>query len=290
MMIDLQCHTVASDGESTSEEIIDLALEKGLFAIAITDHDTLEGVFSALNHAKGKNIEVVSGIELSCDDSLFHYDKIDVLGLLVDPTNNELLEITAHINSQRIESKKSTIKKLNELGYDITFEKVKQIATGTMGRPHIAKCLLKRYPDKFSSVADVFDKLIGTGKPAFVETHDRVSFSKAISAIKAAGGVSILAHPGVYPREDSVKIIEEFIRCGGDGIETYYPYHIVCPQLGIDAKGNEQMIAFYQAIAKKHRLLESGGNDHHGNYRFTMGEVSIPDVVLDNLKQRKPLS
>jgi len=195
-----------------------------------------------------------------------------------------------HINERREGNKKLIIEKIKNLGYEIEYEDVKKTVKGTFGRPHIAKYLLKKYPNKFTSVADVFDKLIGRGKPAYLDTKGRVSIKDGIKTIKEAGGVAILAHPGVYLKEDSVKLIDYFIDDGGNGIETYYPYHIICPELKLDEKGNEELIKFYKNITKSKRILESGGNDHHGNYRFTLGKVEIPEKVLENLKNRTPRS
>jgi len=289
-MIDLQNHTIASDGELTAEGLVDLAVKKGLSAIAITDHDSVASVKKAVEYARGRDIEIVPGVELSCDDPILGYDKIDVLGLFIDIDNEELNSILRHINKRREENKKKMIEKLKSFGYEIEYEDVKKTVSGTFGRPHIAKYLLKRYPGQFSSVSDVFDKLIGTGKKAFLETHDRVSMKDGLKIIKGSGGLSILAHPGIYPREDSVKLIEYFAGIGGDGIETYYPYHIICPELKIDENGNKKMIEFYKKIAKAKKMLESGGNDHHGSYRPTLGEVKVPDSVLENLRKRIPLS
>lgn len=289
-MIDLQNHTVASDGELTAEQLVDLAIEKKLSAIAITDHDSIGSVKRAIEYSKGKNIEIVPGVELSCDDPLFNYDKIDVLGLLINPDNKKLNNLLEHIKNKREENKKLIIEKLKGLGYEIEYDDVKKTVKGTFGRPHIAKYLLKKYPDEFASVSDVFDKLIGHGKKAYLDTKGRVSIKDGIKTIKEAGGVAILAHPGVYPRKDSIELIDYFIKNNGDGIETYYPYHIICPELELDKKGNEKIIEFYRNIARTKKLLESGGNDHHGNYRFTLGEVKIPESVIENLKNKVPVS
>ena len=284
--IDLHCHTIASDGELSPEELVNLAIERGLTAIAITDHDSLGSLKKAIDYSKDKNIEVVSGVEISCADSLYNLDKIDVLGLLVDYNNRNLISIIEHINKKRDENKKQIIKKLNNLGFKIDFDEVKKTAKGTFGRPHIAKFLLKRYPEKFASIRDVFDKYIGAGKEAFIKPEEFVPISDAIHIIKKSGGLAILAHPGIYPRKNSVKMINFFIENGGDGIETYYPYHTICPELNLDEKGNIKMINFYKSIAKSENILESGGGDFHGNYRPTLGILDISDSVLENLKKR----
>lgn len=288
--VDLQNHTVSSDGEITPEELVDLAIKQKLSAIAITDHDSLASVKRAIEYSKDKNIEVISGIELSCDDPLFNYDKIDVLGLFVDFNNKKLIDLIEHINNRREENKKQIIENLKSLGCEIEYEDVKKTVKGTFGRPHIAKYLVKKYPNKFSSVRDVFDKLIGRGKKAFVETDHRVSIKDANEIIKESGGISILAHPGIYLREDSIKIIDYFIKNGGDGIETYYPYHIICPELNLDEKGNNELINFYKNIARSKNILESGGSDYHGAYRPTFGKLNIPYSVLENLRKRVTLS
>ena len=238
-MIDLQSHTAASDGELSPKQLIDLVALKKLTAIAITDHDSVGSLKAAEKYANKKSIEFVSGIELSCDDPLFNYDKIDVLGLFIDYKNNKLLKLIKHINFKREENKKLIINKIRGFGYDITYGAVRKTVGGTFGRPHIAKFLIKKYPKQFSTVREVFDKLIGTGKKAFVKTEDRVSIPEAIKTIKKAKGIAILAHPGIYSRKHSLKLIDYFIKNGGDGIETYYPYHIVCPELKIDEKGND---------------------------------------------------
>jgi len=289
-MIDLQNHTIASDGEPTPEQLVDIAIEKKLSAIAITDHDSIASLKPAIKYSKDKNIEIIPGIELSCDDPLFNYDKIDVLGLFVDYNNNELNDLIEHIKNRREENKKLIIEKLKGFGYEIEYGDVKKTVKGTFGRPHIAKYLLKKYPNKFTSVRDVFDKLIGRGKKAYLDTKGRVSIKDGVKIIKEANGRAILAHPGVYSKEDSVKLIDYFIDNDGDGIETYYPYHIIYPELELDKKGNEKLIEFYRSIARTKKILESGGNDHHGGDRFTLGKVEIPDKVLENLKNKIPVS
>ena len=288
-MIDLQNHTTASDGELSPQQLVDLAIENNLNAIAITDHDSVASLKAALDYSIDKDIEIIPGIELSSDDPLFNYDKIDILGLFIDYENKDLLRAIKHINDRREQNKKQVIDKLKELGYDIDYDEVKKTVGGTFGRPHIAKFLIKKYPDKFSTVNDVFDNLLGRGKPAFFETKNRISIKDTIKVIGNAGGLSIFAHPGIYPREDSVKLIDYFVENGGDGIETYYPYHVISPRTMTSSpsiEGNQEMIDFYKNIVKNKEILESGGNDFHGPYRSSIGEIEIPDEILDKLKSK----
>ncbi len=132
--------------------------------------------------------------------------------------------------------------------------------------------MVKKYPDEFKTVKDVFDQLIGRGKKAFVKVGAKVSFEDAIRIIRKAGGISILAHPGIFSKEESIKLIDYFVSRGGNGIETYYPY----------GKNND-LVAFYQGIAREKKILESGGGDHHDEEKFALGKAKVPDEVLEKL-------
>ncbi|HLC19838.1 MAG TPA: PHP domain-containing protein [Candidatus Nanoarchaeia archaeon] len=282
-MIDLQSHTYMSDGEQSPEELVDDAIKRGLKAIAITDHDVVDGVQRALNHAHGK-IEVVSGIEIRCYEPEKGFKEIDVLGLLVNHKNSELIALTEKGKKERISQKRKMIEKLQKMSFAITFDEVAATVKGAFGRPHIAKFLLKKYPEKFKSVQDVFDACIGYGKQAYVPRDENLPMKEAVRVIHAAGGISILAHPRIYDTEDSLRLIQLFKEADGDGIETYYPYHLVFPQLNLDEKGNMELIKFYQGIAQKNKLLESGGCDHHGAKRNTLAALKIPMEILDKMK------
>lgn len=277
-------HTNASDGEFSPEKVVDKALRKGLRAIAITDHDTVDGIKRAEDHAK--NIEIVPGIEISCDEEKRGYKEVHMLGLLIDHKNKDLIKFCEDVKIIRINQKKEMIEKLQNLGYEINFEEVKNIVGSSFGRPHIAKILMEKYPEEFFSIPDVFDKYLGVGKPAFVERKNKVDLKGGIDIVKKAKGIPILAHPGVYA-SDADEIIHIFKELGGEGIETYYPYHIVCPQLNIDEKENMKLIKNFQDLAKSLNLIESGGNDFHGSDRNTMAAVDVPDSVLDKLKAWK---
>jgi len=285
-MIDLHIHTNKSDGVLSPEEVVDIAIEKGIKAIAITDHDVVDGVSEAIEHAKGKSIDIIPGIEIGCDESDNGFKEIHVIGLFVDYKNKDLIRFTEEIKNQRRNQKREMINKLNKLGYAISFDEVAKSVKGAFGRPHISKMLIKKYPDQFSSIQEVFGKLVGVGKPAYVDRKKIGGMKTAIEIIKKAGGLSFLAHPGVYKKEDSLGLINVFKAVGGEGIETYYPYHIICPVLGISKKENSELIHFYQDVVRKMELLESGGSDFHGGDRNTLGEIKIPDEILLRLKDK----
>src|SRR3989344_2427924 len=284
-MIDLQSHTTMSDGEQSPEELVGEAVKRGLKAIAITDHDVVDGIERALHYAQNRPIEIVPGIEIRCYEPEKGFKEIDVLGLLIDYKHPSMITLTEKGKHERISQKRKMIEKLQKMGYAITFDEVAKTVGSAFGRPHVAKYLVKKYPDTFSSVQDVFDKCIGFGKPAYVPRDENLPMKTAIQVIHESGGIAILAHPRAYDKEESLYLIKLFKEAGGDGIETYYPYHLVFPQLKLDESGNAELIQFYKSIAKKHNLLESGGCDHHGAKRDTLGALNIPMSILDQLKE-----
>ncbi len=284
-MIDLHMHTNASDGKLSPQELIDLSLEKGLNAIAVTDHDSISGIAPAIKYAKGKSLEVVPGIEINCNESKIGYEEVEVVGLFVEHESRALVKFVEGTKQDRLEQKKKIVKKLQGLGFDIRFEELEQYAKGSLGRPHIARLLMEKHPEKVSSIRDAFEKYLGAGKAAYVDRESKPGIKEAISVIRKANGLTFLAHPGIFNKKDSVKLIEFVQQQGGQGIETYYPYHIICPKLKIGEKENSEITRFYQKIAKKEGLLESGGSDFHGGDRETINTVKIPDAVLDKLKK-----
>ena len=286
-MIDLHTHTHFSDGMLSPEELIDLAIEKGLNAIAITDHDIIDSIHPAIEYVKAKNLDIrfVPGIEISCDYSEKGFKEVHVLGLFIDHNNPELIKFSETIKELRKAQKMKIIKKLQESGFDITYEEVEKSVKGSFGRPHIARALVKKYPEKFSSSKDVFDEYIGANKPAYVDRQTRFGIRQAIELIKKAGGIPILAHPAVYKKEDSIELIKIFKSLGGIGIETYYPYNIIFPDLKINSRENTELIGFYRKTAEDFGMLESGGSDFHGESRNTLGILEIPDNILERLEQ-----
>ncbi len=283
-MIDLHMHSDASDGNLSASELVDLAMKNAIEAIAITDHDSVGSVAQAIKYASDKDIEVVPGIEINCDASEVGFKEVETVGLFIDYEHRAMTEFVKEAKEERLEQKKKIVKKLQELGFDIEFEELKPLTKGSLGRPHIAQLLIRKAPGKFSSIRDVFDKYLGAGMPAYVEREKKYTLKQAISLIKKCGGLAFLAHPGTYGK-DPAKLIDFFQSQGGHGIETYYPYHLLCPELKIGEKENLQIIKSFREIAKNRNLLESGGSDFHGGDRETINSVKIPYEVLAKLKQ-----
>lgn len=280
-IIDLQCHTTASDGKLSPKELVELAIAKGLFAIAITDHDTVDGIEEAVIASKNKPLEVISGVEISCDDDGF----IDthILGLFINLKDRALNLLLDNAKLYRDSQKKEIILKFKKLGFKISYNEVKSLAKGEVGRPHIAQVIFKNNRDKVKSVEDVFDKYLAVGKMAYAERKNKISVNRAIDAIHSAGGLAFVAHPGVYKNFNPEKFIKYFIGCGGDGIETFYDYSQ--SRFKITKKENGKLIKKFSLMAQKLNALQTGGSDFHGKQGQELGKLKVPYVVLENLKK-----
>jgi len=287
-MIDLHAHTTASDGALSFEQLIAEAKRAGLKAIAVTDHDNVQ---SAVKISGREPLEVIPGIELSVFDAGLGYEDIHVIGLFIDPKNETLNSKLETLG--REEQKKATIKRLQELGYAITFEEVKAKSQGVVGRPHIAMVLMERYPAEFRTTSDVFVRLLGRGKPAYIGREAGFGLGEAIGLIRGAGGLSFLCHPFIYPY-DPEKLASDFKALGGDGIEVHYDYVANRPDVKITYAENGKLVAKAKALAERNGLLASGGSDFHGPGKRghqQLGGFIVSDEVLGRIKTalHKPL-
>jgi predicted metal-dependent phosphoesterase TrpH len=282
-MIDLHIHTTASDGTLPLENLVKAAEKVGLSAIAITDHDTLQSA-SKIKDLKTE-IDVIPGIEFSVYDNKLDYIDLHVLGLFIDPQNPKLLSKLKTLEIERENQKREIVEKLNELSYDITYEDARKFATGSLGRPHIARALMEKYPEEFHSIGECFDKLLEQGKPAFKSRNAFFCLDECIDIIHGAGGIAILAHPGFY-KYDQTKILDDFKKLGGDGIETIYDYVSNSVFRGFDEEDNPKLRVQFQQAAKDFGFLESGGSDFHGpNKGSKLGVLDVPDDFLISMKQ-----
>ena len=252
MKADLHIHSIYSDGDYTPAQIVDMAKEKNLELIALTDHDTVDGVKSMVELSKNKGLECFTGIELSA----FSCREIHILGYNVDIYDVEFNKKLESIKKQRKERLKETINKLNFLGINITIEEVYLNADekASVGRLHIAKTLIQKNVVK--SVADAFDRLLGFGKTAYVPTF-RLKTEEAIKIIKKAGGKAILAHPFFIDVsiQNLLPLITQLISYGIDGIEAVYYAH--------NKFENDYLIN----LARKLNIIATCGSDFHGDIR-----------------------
>ena len=266
-LADLHIHTHYSDSTLSPQEVVREAVACGLGCIAITDHDTTEGIKPTQVAAENFDLEVVPAIELSSE---IHGKDIHLLGYFIDCSSEILikeLEIIQHDRGERI---KNMIHKLKEYGVDnIDYEDVKPFNhSGSIGRPHLAMVLKEK--GWVSSVAQAFEKYIGEGCPAYVSKF-KLSPSEAISLIRKSGGIAVLAHPMVTNRDE---LIPSFVAAGLQGIEVYY------------SNCSAVTTSYYEGIAKKHNLLMTGGSDAHGKAKVNtfIGKTSIPYELVDKLK------
>jgi 3',5'-nucleoside bisphosphate phosphatase len=281
--IDLHTHTNASDGTLTPTELVNDAFEHGIKVIAITDHETIDGIDEARIAAKEKNIEIIPGIEISCDEE--NFKDIHIIGLFIDDKNPNIIEFCNKVKEERIQQKKQMIEVLIQHGLDITFEEVAKLVKYSFGRPHIAHVLVKKYPERFPNIQSVFDTYLGRDKLAYIPRKNKTAIRNAVDLINKAKGIAILAHPGRESSHDKEKIIQFFKSNGGEGLETNYCYEWAN---GISKSISDEMNNSFIKMAKELKLINSGGSDFHGSNRryVELGASGIDVQTLDVIRQK----
>lgn len=249
-MIDLHVHTSFSDGTFTPAEVMSLANERGITTLAITDHDTTKGWTDAQAEADAAGIELVTGIEFSAS---YQGSSVHVLSYWPDPENNELVAELQRLHDDRFLRGEKMVAKLQDLGYPITFERVREIAEGdNIVRPHVAQALVEA--GVVPTLKDAFtEELIADGGKADVQKH-ALHPMEALALIKQAGGICVLAHPGMWGSQGELpdELIEEMAAGGMTGLEVDHPDH------------DEEQRARYRAMAERLDLIPTGSSDCHG--------------------------
>lgn len=247
MKADLHLHTTASDGTLTPQELVARAAQEGFDLIAVSDHDSVEGVAAAREAGSALGVRVLTAVELSCGASR----EIHVLGYGFDPENGELLDFCRARRENRVERTRKMCKQLADIGKPISFDRVMALARGVVGRPHVARALLEA--GYVTSVKDAFDRFLVPGKPGYVPKED-VKVADAVRLIHQAGGVSVLAHPMELKMGEMAleALIREWRAQGLAGIEVYHP----------SAANNHA--AYLDRLARREGLLVTGGSDYHG--------------------------
>lgn len=278
-VIDLHTHSVYSDGTDTPAGLVAMAAERGLRALALTDHDSVGGVSELLAAAAPTSVEAVPGIELSaeCERGTMH-----ILGYFIDHSCQTLLEKIEKVRSGRDRRNVEILKKINRLGYRLLWEDIeKQVGLDVVGRPHIAAALVECGHVKSKKAA--FDLLLAKGRPAYVE-RDRYSAKECINLIRQAGGVAVLAHPATIHLSDAKLrgLVGELKEHGLGGIEAHY------------AENHPQNIRKFVRWAGELDLVCTGGTDFHGGNSpdlrigIGFGQLRVPDEALDQLKAAVP--
>ena len=275
MTIDLHTHTVFSDGTFRPAETVALARERGLTAISISDHDSTEGLLEAFEAADGSGLEIVPGVEFST----VHEERgIHMLAYWMDVEDREFQAELTRLRDDRFRRGERMMEKLVELGYPISFERVSEIAEGkNIVRPHIAQALVEA--GVIPTIEDAFTpELIKDGGRAYVEKHalDPVD---ALALIKRAGGLGVIAHPGLHREGLGVpdELIERLAEAGLDGIEAAHSDH------------TPEAEAKYRTMAAGFGIVATGSSDCHGT-RYDpvrLGSVTTDPEQFARLKERR---
>ncbi|MDR2713821.1 MAG: PHP domain-containing protein [Clostridiales bacterium] len=262
---DLHVHSTASDGLWTVGKIIKTAKGMGLEGLAITDHDTTAGLDEALRLAEEFNFPLIPGVELSAE---WQDLDIHILGYWLDHRQPRLLARLLQLQEARRERCRQIGARLASLGMPIDVDGLLAAAGDSIGRPHIAYAMVNK--SYCLSVTDAFRRHIGRGMPAYVP-REKFSPYEAVEMVLAAGGVAVLAHPGLTFPDD---LLYDLIKLGLGGIEIYHPEH---------TPGQERK---YLKIAGEYGLAYTGGSDFHGRGDRSLGQRVTYQYQLEVLKQK----
>jgi len=272
---DLHTHSTWSDGTESVVANVRRALELGLEGLGVTDHDTTAGIDDGLDAAEGSGLEIIPGLEFSTehDGASLH-----VLAYWVDPGNASLRAELRRLTDTRVRRGELMIEKLQEAGYDISFDRVRRIAGDDLiARPHIAQAMVE--VGIVASEREAFDRFISDGGPAYVPKH-ALDPLVALDLIADAGGVCVLAHPGMWRGTDSVpvEVIERMAAGGMAGLEVDHPDH------------DEGMRTRYRDLARGLGLIATGASDCHGaRFGFRLGSETTDARRVDALRDRRPV-
>jgi len=247
--IDLHTHTNRSDGTFAPSELVRLASQRGLEVVAITDHDTTDGIDEASGAGLELGVDVVPGLELSAEHQ---GTSVHILCYWMDPENEGLQAELVRLRSERLLRGEAMVEKLRSLGYPVSFERVREIAgNGNIVRPHVAQALVEA--GVVADEEEAFDRLIGDDGPAYVPKHALAPLD-ALALVRRAGGVCVLAHPGMWSAEAPVPedLIEAMAEAGMTGLEADHSDH------------TPERREHYRGLAKRLGLVVTGGSDCHG--------------------------
>jgi predicted metal-dependent phosphoesterase TrpH len=277
-VIDLHAHTTYSDGTFSPRELVELATEIGLSAVAVTDHDSIGGLDEALAAGAELGTEVVPGVEINLEHS---GRTVDLLGYFPGgPPGAELRSALSELRGYRDVRNAQILERLRGLGYPIDPAELADIAgSGAAGRPHIGEAMRRR--GYVGSITEAFERFLHRGAPAWVD-RQRLSLSEAVRLVRRADGLAAIAHPGIIRTDEAglAALVAEASGCGIGGLECFYPEH------------SEQTVARCLKLAAVNGLVPTGGSDFHGQTKPDVrlgqanGGLPVPDAVLAGLKAR----
>lgn len=279
MVIDLHTHSDVSDGSDPPERVVELAAEAGCSAVALTDHDSLDGVGRARARAEEVGIELIAGCEVSCR---WGPGTMHVLVFFVDPADGPLRQELGDLQEEREQRNSRLVDRLAELGLDVSYEEMMAESGGQgVGRPHVAAILVRK--GVVGSVQEAFDTYLAKGRPAYVEKA-RLGPERVAELARNSGGVAVLAHPlslGVDPAELE-ETVAKLAAAGFAGLEADYGRYSPAER------------AELTTLARRHGLVATGGSDYHGTYKPDLavgtgrGDLAVPDAVITELADRRP--
>jgi len=277
--IDLHTHSNASDGTLSPTALVDLAVETGLAAVALTDHDTVDGLTEFVEAGVRKGIEAIPGVEINAAHGS---GTLHILGYFVPVGDSPLRNALGEMRRSRVDRARAMTKRLRDLGIPIELDDVISEAAGaTIGRPHFASVLVKK--GVVATMSEAFERYLGKSGPAHVSRR-KFSAAECIGFIASSGGIPVLAHPGTIETPgapDLERIVGELADRGLRGIEAHYSSH------------SEADTARYLEIAERLGLLVTGGSDFHGKARARfdlgrgLGNLSVPAKILEPLRAEK---
>jgi predicted metal-dependent phosphoesterase TrpH len=277
-VIDLHVHSDRSDGTDTPERVIELAAEAGCTAIALTDHDRLDGIAEARAAGARRGVEVVAGCETSCRTEA---GTLHLLAYFVEDAEGPFQAALSELRDTRRERNVALGERFAELGLPVTFDEMQDEAgAGGVGRPHAAAVLVRK--GVVASAQEAFDRWLAKGRPAYVERR-RLAASDAMALVRASGGVPVLAHPLTLELdwEDLRRRVAELAELGLGGLEAYYGRY---PPETRDALAG---------LAHDLRLVATGGSDYHGRYKPDLrigvgrGDLEVPLHAIDELEAER---
>jgi 3',5'-nucleoside bisphosphate phosphatase len=276
--VDLHSHSTASDGTLTPTQVVQLAKESGLSALALTDHDTVDGIAEAQSAAANVGIDFLPGIEISAEFP--HPGTLHILGYGIDPNLPSLKNLTEQLLAGRDSRNPRIVEKLQEMSVAVTMEEWEAEAKGNvLGRPQLAAILLRK--GYVSSIKQAFEKYLGQGAPAYFD-KERLTPRQAFERIREAHGLPVLAHPVQLRLENDAqleRVIKDLLDMGLAGIEVIHSDH------------DAAMVEKLSRLADKYNLLKTGGSDFHGSNKKDIrmgwaGGKRIPRKFFDSLIQK----
>jgi hypothetical protein len=276
MRADLHLHSSASDGRLSPQELVEMAARNGLDVIALTDHDSVAGIASALETARAfPHLRVIPGVEISTD---VPRGEVHVLGYFVDYTSPQLEGTLTRLRDARKVRGQRMVARLRDLGIGIEWKRVHElVGGGSVGRPHVAQAMLER--GYVSSLKEAFDKYIGREGPAYVE-REKLSPQGAVDLVVVGGGVAVLAHPANIESLNS--LLPQLISAGLMGLEVYYDGY------------SPEVIQRLETLAQEYGLIVTGGSDFHGldSTETPVGGVGVSGEGVERLLawgERRPI-